>query len=110
MQREGYDYLVSTASISLADGGTNASALYQRLSTNHLAPLEYRVSPRNPLVLHDDEGGYPPSVPLLVKDYLRAGAWVCGEPAWDADANSAEMCLLLPRASSGRRQGKSAMA
>jgi putative hemolysin len=110
MQRVGYDYLVSSASISLADGGYNATALYQRLSTTHLAPLEYRVSPRNPLVLHDCEGRYPPCVPLLVEGYLRAGAWVCGDPAWDADANSAEMFLLLPCAGSGRRQGKPTMA
>lgn len=96
MQREGYDYLISGASISLADGGYNATALYQRLRATHLAPREYRVAPRSPLVLHGCEGRHPPCVPPLLEGYLRAGAWVCGEPAWDADANSAEMFLLLP--------------
>ena len=28
--------------------------------------------------------------------YLRAGAWVCGEPAWDPDFNTADLLLLLP--------------
>lgn len=109
MQREGYDYLASCASISLADGGYNATALYQRLSATHLAPGEYRVTPRSPLVLHDYEGGWPPTVPPLLEAYLRGGAWVGGEPAWDADANSAEMFLLLPFAALGRRPDESAM-
>ena len=34
-------------------------------------------------------------VPPLVKGYLRAGADVCGEPAWDPDFNTADLPLLL---------------
>lgn len=109
LQRERCDYLASCASISLADGGYNATALYQRLSATHLAPREYRVTPRSPFVLHEYESGHPPCVPPLLEGYLRAGAWVCGEPAWDADANSAEMFLLLPGAAMIRRPDGSAM-
>ncbi len=32
----------------------------------------------------------------LIKGYLRAGAWVCGELAWDPNFNTADMLLLLP--------------
>ena len=38
-------------------------------------------------------------MPPLIKGYLRAGAYICGEPAWDADFNTADMFLLLPMAS-----------
>jgi len=34
-------------------------------------------------------------VPPLVKGYLRLGAWVCGEPAWDPDFNTADLLILL---------------
>lgn len=96
LKREGCDYLASRTSVSLADGGYNATALYQRLSETHLSPLEYRVVPHNAFVLHKCERGSVPYVPPLLEGYLRGGAWICGEPAWDADANAAELFLLLP--------------
>lgn len=96
LKREGCDYLASCASISLADGGDNATALCQRLGATHLSPLEYRVTPRNPFVLHKCEPDRAPFVPPLLEGYLRGGAWICGEPAWDADSNAAELFLLLP--------------
>jgi putative hemolysin len=33
---------------------------------------------------------------LLLKGYLRSGAWICGDPAWDPDFHSADFFLLLP--------------
>ena len=30
------------------------------------------------------------------RGYLRLGAWVCGEPAWDPDFDSADFFVLLP--------------
>ena len=35
-------------------------------------------------------------MPPLIKGYLRVGAWICGEPAWDPDFNTADLLLLLP--------------
>jgi len=32
----------------------------------------------------------------LLKGYLRAGAYVCGEPAWDRDFGTADLLVLLP--------------
>jgi len=32
----------------------------------------------------------------LIKGYLRAGAWVCGDPAWDPHFNTADIPMLLP--------------
>ena len=34
-------------------------------------------------------------VPPLVRAYLRAGAMICGEPAWDPQFNVADLFILL---------------
>ncbi|MFN3985295.1 MAG: GNAT family N-acetyltransferase [Rhodocyclaceae bacterium] len=96
MQENGYDYLIGCASISMADGGHSAASLYNQLKTTHLAPLEYHVFPRYPLPLTRLRGDLPAEAPPLIKGYLRAGAWICGEPAWDPDFNTADLPILLP--------------
>lgn len=35
------------------------------------------------------------SMPPLLRGYLRLGAWVCGEPAYDPDFNVADLYVLL---------------
>ncbi|HEX8988022.1 MAG TPA: GNAT family N-acyltransferase [Rhodocyclaceae bacterium] len=96
MTRNGYGYLVGCASIGMADGGHNAANLFVQLADQHMAPAEYQVAPRCPLPFQALADGSPASVPPLLKGYLRAGAWICGEPAWDPDFNSADLLLLLP--------------
>ncbi|MDT3671416.1 MAG: GNAT family N-acyltransferase [Aromatoleum sp.] len=95
MQDNGYDYLIGCASVSMADGGHGAASLYNRLKDSHAAPLEYRVFPRSPLPLDRLRGDLPAEAPPLIKGYLRAGAWICGEPAWDPDFNTADLPILL---------------
>ena len=95
MQQNGHEYLVGCASIGMADGGHNAAGIYHALA-DHMAPPEYRVFPRCPLPLDRIEASASPEVPPLIKGYMRAGAWVCGEPAWDPDFNTADLLLLLP--------------
>lgn len=95
MRVHGCDYLIGCASISLADGGANAAAIYRGLSDGQRAPREYGVTPHLPLPLKSI--GLPPAqVPPLLRGYLRSGAWVCGEPAWDPDFDCADLFLLLP--------------
>lgn len=96
MLENGYDYLMGCASISMADGGHGAASLYNRLRDAHLAPLEYHVFPRHPLPLERLRGDLSVSTPPLIKGYLRAGAWICGGPAWDPDFNTADLPILLP--------------
>jgi putative hemolysin len=98
MRREQCDYLIGCASISLADGGHNATAVYHALSQTHLAPNEYSVKPHVPFPLHEPEPGHVFQMPSLIKGYMRSGAWVCGEPAWDADFHCADLFLMLPLA------------
>ena len=98
MRRENCDYLAGCASISLADGGHNAVAVFQSLIGQHIAPSEYRVTPHLPFPFSKLEAAQKPQVPPLLKGYLRSGAWICGEPAWDPDFESADLFLLLPLA------------
>jgi putative hemolysin len=44
-------------------------------------------------------------VPPLLEGYLRGGAWIGGEPAWDPDFNCADLFLLLPVDAIHRRHG-----
>jgi putative hemolysin len=101
MRVSGGEYLLGCASIALTDGGHAAASLYDRLRLSHLAPLEYRVFPRNELPLGRLRKDLEVAPPPLVKGYLRAGAWICGEPAWDADFNTADLPILLPLARLG---------
>ena len=45
--------------------------------------------------LHDLDHSASPTIPPLIKAYLRVGAWVCGEPAWDPDFNTADLLMML---------------
>ncbi len=109
MQANGYDYLMGCASISMADGGHAAASLYHHLAhgeKSHLSPLEYRVFPRCPLPLAALRQDAPAELPPLIKGYLRAGAWICGEPAWDPDFNTADLPILMPMARVDSRYAK----
>jgi putative hemolysin len=98
MLARGYGYLVGCASIGMADGGRTAARAYRELAARHLAPPERRVVPRNRLPLERLDDGGPAELPPLLKGYLRLGALVCGEPAWDPDFNTADLLVLLPMA------------
>jgi putative hemolysin len=95
MAQGGYRHLIGCASIGMADGGHAAASLYHGLAA-HLAPIEYRVFPRHPLPLGRLFDGRPAEMPPLIKGYLRAGAWIGGEPAWDPDFNTADLLILMP--------------
>jgi putative hemolysin len=101
MQSHGYEYLMGCASVSMADGGHHAASLYTALtsgSASQLSPAEYKVFPRLPLPLEALRQDLPVEAPPLIKGYLRAGAWVCGEPAWDPGFNTADLPILLTMA------------
>ncbi|MBS1155702.1 MAG: family N-acetyltransferase [Proteobacteria bacterium] len=96
MQERGYQYLMGCASMTMVDGGHLAASLYQQLCQTHLAPAEWRVTPRCPLALEALNHRLPAEIPPLIKGYLRLGAMICGEPAWDPDFNTADFLILLP--------------
>ncbi len=95
MLKNGYEYLVGCASIGMQDGGHNAAAVWHAVSRKHLGPVEWRVFPRCPLPLEALDSAPAAVLPPLIKGYLRVGAWVAGEPAWDPDFNTADLPILL---------------
>jgi putative hemolysin len=106
MQQHGYEYILGCASMSMADGGHSAAAAYHRLSEKHLSPPEYRAFPRCRLPLHELNASTTPVIPPLIKAYLRVGAWICSEPAWDPDFNTADLLMMLPLSRVDQRYAK----
>jgi len=102
MTRYGYEYLVGCASISMADGGHIAASVYRQLVERHLAPIEWRTTPRYRLPVESLDDGRNAALPPLIKGYTRLGSMVCGEPAWDPDFNTADLLMLLPIAQLNR--------
>jgi putative hemolysin len=98
MLKQRHEHLMGCASVPMNDGGLAATAVWLQAARSSLAPLEYRVFPHCPMPLRDLPAGFAPAIPPLVKGYLRLGAWVCGEPAWDPDFNVADLPVLLPLA------------
>ena len=94
IRAQGIRHLFGCASIGMEDGGANALAVYSAITPRHLAPVEYRVTPRTPLAPGAGVCDHA-RVPALLKGYLRLGAWVCGEPAWDPEFNTADLLVLL---------------
>lgn len=102
MARHGHEYIVGCASIGMADGGHIAASVYRQLAGRHLAPIEWRTTPRYRLPVESLDDGRIAALPPLLKGYTRLGAMVCGEPAWDPDFNTADLPMLLPMAQLNR--------
>lgn len=89
-------YVMGCASISLADGGRTAAAVCDRLRHEQPAPPAWRVVPHRPFPLHTIARDPDVPLPSLIRGYLRLGAYVCGDPAWDEEFGTADLLLLLP--------------
>jgi putative hemolysin len=101
----GHSHLLGCCAISMADGGHAAASLYARLQ-EYMSPTEYRAFPHCPLPIAALRRNVPARVPPLLKGYLRAGASICGAPAWDPDFNTADLPLLLPMANIAARYAR----
>ena len=102
MTRYRYETIIGCASIGMADGGHVAASVYRQLADHHLAPLEWRATPRDRLPLESLDDGQIAPLPPLIKGYTRSGGMICGEPAWDPDFNTADLLMLLPMAQLNR--------
>jgi putative hemolysin len=96
MQMHHYEYMIGCASVPMNDGGHAAASLFNRLKDDYLSPAEYRVFPHNPLPIGALNQDIQVACPPLIKGYLRLGAYICSEPAWDAYFNTADMLVMLP--------------
>jgi putative hemolysin len=88
-------WLGGCVNVPLGDGGALAAWVWQHLRTRHLAPVEHRVTPLRPW----DPIGAPrllrPTLPPLLRGYLRLGAQVCGPPAYGPSCHCADFFVLL---------------
>lgn len=106
INHHGQEYLIGCASISMGDGGHYAASVYNKIYRAHAAPAEYRVFPRCRLPLESLNQTLEVVTPPLIKGYLRLGAYVSGEPAWDPDFNCADIFMLLPISRMNARYAK----
>ncbi|NCT82613.1 MAG: GNAT family N-acetyltransferase [Comamonadaceae bacterium] len=95
MARNGLDTVIGCASVSMRDGGHFAASLWKQIAAEHLAPIDCRVRPRLPLPIEHLRQDLAVEPPALIRGYLRCGAKLMGEPAWDPDFNTADLPLLL---------------
>jgi len=104
----GHRWLAGCASVPLTDGGgagaggSGADAVacvWEVARSKHLAPPRLRVAPRIPYPVRPapttDRARLLAAVPPLLRGYLRLGAWIGGEPAYDADFDVADFFVLL---------------
>ena len=104
--KNNHEYLIGCASIGMADGGHYAASVYNKVHKLHAAPAEYRVFPRCPLPLESLNQNLDVIIPPLIKGYLRLGAYIAGEPAWDPDFNCADLFILMPVSRMNARYAK----
>jgi len=95
MARNGLDTVIGCASVSMRDGGHFAASLWKQIAATHLAPIDCQVRPRLPLPIAHLRQDLAVEPPALIRGYLRCGAKLMGEPAWDPDFNTADLPLLL---------------
>ncbi|MFA6920360.1 MAG: GNAT family N-acyltransferase [Gallionella sp.] len=96
VMQNGHEYLIGCASISMSDGGHYAASVFKKVYKLHAAPAEYRVFPHNRLPVESLNRDMEVILPPLIKGYLRLGAFIAGEPAWDPEFNTADLFILLP--------------
>lgn len=94
--RSGHDYVLGCSSIPAGDGGRLATSIYRSVLREHASPPVWRARPRSRFPLETGPLYSDPPIPALLKGYLRLGAYVCGDLAWDAGFKTADLLLMLP--------------
>ncbi|MFN8033222.1 MAG: GNAT family N-acyltransferase [Mycobacterium sp.] len=105
LDRCGYDYVAGCVSVPThGDGppGSELRGVRDVVRRRHAAAPELTVHPYRPVVLDGrglDDIAPParPTIPPLMRGYLRLGAKVCGEPAHDPDFGVGDFPALLDK-------------
>lgn len=96
VKQHGLRYVLGCASVSLRDDGVTAAEVWRSACKSLAAnPDVPRVIPRHRYPVERLDSELPARVPPLIKGYLKLGATICGEPAWDPDFNTADFPVLL---------------
>ena len=102
MKLGGYRYLLGCGSVSLADGGEEAAAVWDVVRRDHMGPVRHWCPPRRPWHAPAVQAK-PTAVPALMKGYLRLGATIVGAPCYDPAFNTADLLILLDLESANER-------
>jgi len=105
LDRCGYDYVTGCVSVPTHGEGAPGSQIRgvrDFVLRRHAAAPEHTVHPYRPVVLdgmtlNDIEPPARPTIPPLMRGYLRLGAQVCGEPAHDPDFGVGDFPALLDK-------------
>jgi putative hemolysin len=102
LDKYGYDYVTGCVSVPVGSDGSQLRGVRDFILDRHAAPPQYRVHPYRPVVIDgktlDDIAPPPrPTIPALMRGYLRLGAQVCGEPAHDPEFGVGDFCVLLDK-------------
>jgi len=96
VQQYGFRYVLGCASVSLRDGGVTAAEVWRTAKKIMDTATDLpRVVPRHHYPVERLDSVLPARMPPLIKGYLKLGAAICGEPAWDPDFNTADFPVLL---------------
>jgi len=95
LRRGAYRYVLGCASVSLRDDGAQAAEVWRQVASHLQDSPCPRVRPIHRYPVERLDRSLPAKVPPLIKGYLKLGARVCGEPAWDPDFNTADLPVLL---------------
>jgi L-ornithine Nalpha-acyltransferase len=95
-------YLFGCASLHISEA-SEVQPVYSYLRANHFAPEKYRVHPVESCrmaISGDAVDGVASRAALsklspILKGYLRAGAMICGAPAYDAEFGTADVLAIL---------------
>ena len=83
-----------------------AAEVWRQVKERSLFTEDVGVKPLHRYPVEQLDSQLPASVPALLKGYLKLGARVCGEPAWDPDFNTADFPMLLSVSNMGQRYRK----
>ena len=105
LDRCGYDHVIGCVSVPTHGASTPGSELRgvrDFVRSRHSAPAEYTVVPYRPvvldgLVLDQIEPPARPTLPPLMRGYLRLGAQICGDPAHDPEFGVGDFPALLDK-------------
>lgn len=99
MQSNDLRWMMGCATIAMNSAGAayghEAASIWRHAYDRHAAPVEHRVRPRLALPLDSLDQNLQVDPPPLIKGYLRLGAKILGEPAWDPDFDAADLPMLL---------------
>lgn len=96
VQQFGFRHVLGCASVSLRDDGVTAAAVWRQAGQVLAQRTDIpRLTPHHRYPVDRLDSELPARVPPLIKGYLKLGAVICGEPAWDPDFNTADFPVLL---------------